>query len=299
MKLSSLTMPDKTSDWALWLQSQFVKDNLIDFVRELQVIVGEQPASQLNIQKLLGDNLKRVNKYGLSELTESQIFVLFQQPQLLLELQEQVLLNGGDWVETQLAAVDEISFDERWMQITNRLKQQHPKSTFEALVPTVTAKPIHHTKNSKSSLMKVVATLTLVLLVGLTFWLNQPAPAPGWGFNQSGLLSANVSAPEYLESLSQASQAWFKKRPTNSQELETRLKQFRNGCTVLLSAQHAQLSETDRAWLLGKCQAWINKIDGHLTDLPNQEFQKVQAEADATIQSLSDALHQRSLEAVG
>jgi hypothetical protein len=117
----------------------------------------------------------------------------------------------------------------------------------------------------------------------------------GWGFNQPGLMTAQMSPRDYLKTLADAASTWKNQQQATKEELQKRLTEFRKGCDNLIKAPHPQLAEADRKWLIERCGAWAAKIDGHLADLQSgKSFDTVKAEAQKTIDTLVEKLNERS-----
>ena len=104
MTLVSLTIPETPEDRALWLERQLLGPEIGEIAAELQSIHG--PANNArSLGEALGPYLHRVLKDGLILLPSAQWNILFTQPHLLLELQEQVFLRGAPyWIEQPMAA---------------------------------------------------------------------------------------------------------------------------------------------------------------------------------------------------
>lgn len=288
-----LQIPTDTTDWGPWLEELIASPQLGDVTRELTVVLGDNRVSdQREPQDILQDQYQQVLDHGFEGITFDQLRQFLLRPEALLQLQEEILINGADWVDTHLKKTT--NSVELWQTIKTALAEH---GLADAPTPR---QPSNETQRTgRKSLPAFLSVLAMALVVGVTIWLTRPPAAPQWGFSKSGLLTAEVDREEYLESLSVAAKGWFNKTPENSEQLVTRLQQFRAGCVELLNAQHQQLPPDDRTWLLEKCQKWIDKIDGHLADLGDstKDFQQIQGEADETINSLATALHQRSMEA--
>ncbi|MFT5327263.1 MAG: hypothetical protein ACI8P0_005152 [Planctomycetaceae bacterium] len=63
----------------------------------------------------------------------------------------------------------------------------------------------------------------------------------------------------------------------------------------MIEAQHPQLVDEDRKWLVDKCKAWSGKLDDHLTALSaGDPVAKVSRAADETINKLILAMRTRA-----
>ena len=134
--------------------------------------------------------------------------------------------------------------------------------------------------------------MAATVLVVLGIWSEIGGKQSGWGFDQPGVLAQDVSARKYLNDLSDAAGQWSNKRPSNAQELENRLSEFRQDCDTLIAAPHKPLDDVDRKWLVGKCKDWAAEINSYLEELRRNagSFNDLNLKADETINRLKNAL---------
>lgn len=292
MKLISLTIPDDTALWPKWIEDQLLSDDLADTVVELEVLARAQEPGPESLDEVLGDLLPEILRNGLDGLPADAVRTLLSHPVLLLDLQERVLIEGGDyWDRVPITSEHRQQIDEQWRLIQSQLNNDSG-TPVDASAPTI--------RDRRSVSVKIwsLAAMAAAVLVALGIWISRPA-APTWGFDRSGLLAKDISAPEYLTSLADAADEWFKKRPDSKTALAKRLREFRHGCDTLIAAPHPQLSNEDRTWLRDRCRAWADKVDGHLADLEdgNLPVLTVRSEADRTIEKLKAALRDRAQKA--
>jgi hypothetical protein len=77
--------------------------------------------------------------------------------------------------------------------------------------------------------------------------------------------------------------------------LAKRIGEFRQGCSVLLLAEHKPLPEAERVWLVNRCKTWAAKLDKHLTELEaGKDVLTVRAEMDETVKQIAAALQSRA-----
>lgn len=279
-------MPVDSVAWPEWLERQLVRGDLGQLVCELEKLLQVDPAETPDVRVLLGNEFDRVLEAGLSVLSAERIAELLKHPRMLMRLQEAVLIQGGDYWNKIEEADDSKSLVLReWQAIESRIS--------DPVGPVAD----QHVKQGRRGVLRILAGVAAAVAVGVTAWMVRPVP-PTWGFDKSGLLTADVAPAEYLNGLASAAEEWFKKRPEDSEGLARRLRDFRHGCDTLLIAPHPQLAATDRAWLLERCQAWAEKIDGHLADLRSESKSvgDVRNEADETINKLISALKARAEE---
>jgi hypothetical protein len=108
----------------------------------------------------------------------------------------------------------------------------------------------------------------------------------------------DLPAPAYLERLADSATEWYQERPDDPDDpvaLARRIGDFRQGCSVLILAEHEPLPAEDRKWLAEKCRAWAAKLDSHLAAVEaGEDPRKVRAGVDETVRNLVEALRQRA-----
>jgi len=120
----------------------------------------------------------------------------------------------------------------------------------------------------------------------------------GWGFEKDGLLTAKLSAPKYLKSLSDAAGDWTTKRPDSKRSLVARLREYSRGCAKLIEAPNAQLTNVDRKWLVETCTKWKGDIDRLIKDLESdvKSFSTGLEEGDALAERMKVVLRDKAIE---
>ena len=104
-------------------------------------------------------------------------------------------------------------------------------------------------------------------------------------------MNQQLSGEAYLLSLADGAADWKLVENKSPSDLATHINQFRQGCSVLILAEHKPLSPDDKVWLKEKCQKWASKLDGHLVQLEaGGDFETVRNAADTTINDLIKAL---------
>lgn len=289
-----LDIPDNTAEWPAWLERRLVAPDLGELVAELNAIREPGAAQRTStLVQVLGEVQASVLTGGLSVLDESILRRVLREPHLLLELQELVLREGGDyWQSVPRSDVHQDQRNSVWQLIESQLAAPPMEPLPTAEVRTVTPSRQH----GNSRRLFLAATVAALLLVGAGFIWFQPPAAPTWGFDRPGALSASLPPDKYLEHLADAAEEWFRKRPESAPDLERRLREFRHGCDTLIAAPHPQLAAADRDWLRERCQVWAGKIDRSLVDLTSgaKPMRDVRDDADATLKTLIEALRTRA-----
>ena len=283
MTIFITTIPDDPKEWAGWLEQHLVGLRLRDVIDELRLLPGSA-ATPLN--GLLNENLLlQVRKRGLTALSVNQVRSLLGSPESLLELQDDVLIHGGDyWASLPTSA--------EVQNATDRVKKRLGKSPIpaeRAAVPA--AKP--ETKRSRGLLIALTSVAAL-LLIGFLSWQMQPHGS-GSILGQPGLLANDVSSSaEYLNRIANAGAEWFNQHPRDTSELVTLLENVSNDCQILIDADHQRLTPDERDWFVGKCENWKGEFDTTLASLISDDraFEAAKAEADKTMMKLVNVLRE-------
>jgi hypothetical protein len=293
MSLILLDMPGEPAELVRFLEEKIARPKLSQLIAELQAARAAldlpEDKSSPDLDRFLGQQRQQVLEQGLSGLNEDEIQSLLRFPQLMWDLQDLILDEGGNY----------------WLELMNRGVERTtlPSEIITTLAgrksaPTPRMPQADHQSHSSvsRSWTAVLATLAALLLAMVGYQVLTTPKEPTWGFSQPGVFDKTMDSPAYLNHLAEVAETWFKKRPDSKVLLAKRLSEFRIGCTQLLAAEHAPLSSEDREWLLERCQKWISKIDGHLADLQGDDktFSTIQQEADATIESLQKTLRERA-----
>lgn len=293
MGLAVKMMPDDPTRLARWLDAQLVGDRLIDLVEELTV-VHAATKSVVTLRDLLGERIDSVVDSGLANLSVDALRSLLRNPQLFLELQEIVYLDGGEYWK-QIARPQSLMNRgvESWGTISSRL----PNS-----LPIVS---LNVAKSSGRKWYKYfavsIATAAVVLLSIVFVEQFRPKNEPNfatinWGWAKPNGLPKNLDAKGYLNSLADTAQEWSNQKPDTPSTLAKRILEFREGCSVLLLADHGALPEVQRTQLKDRCRKWAAKLDASLARLEaGEDVTKCRSEVDSTVQSLIEYLRNEAL----
>lgn len=275
MRLLSLDIPDNHAELASWLERHLVGLELRDLVVELEAIRDGQ-TSVSTLDDLIGAQLTDVLKNGLGALSASQLRSLFANPTVLFELQERVLIDGGEyWESIPISNEHQQAVNLGWERLQTSIPDPQPLS--------------------RRRLLQIVTSVAAAAVVGGIVWLNQPPAGPSWGWDRPDALTADLDASDYLNHLADAADEWFKKPRDTKAALGKRLADFRHGCDTLIASPHPQLSNDDRQWLVNKCKEWAGTLDEHLAELDRGvPVGTVSVAADETITELIDAIRERA-----
>jgi hypothetical protein len=147
-----------------------------------------------------------------------------------------------------------------------------------------------------------LATAASLLAVLLAYDRLRPRPPDGavaaqggWGWSRPDALPRAVPPAAYLNRLADEAAEWFGVRPEEPIALARRLAEFRQGCSVLILAEHRPLSPEDRRWLVAKCRDWASKLDRHLAAVEaGEDSLKVRTEVDDTVNKMIATLLERA-----
>lgn len=304
MNLLSLEIPEDPADHAGWLERHLVGPDLAQVMTELTALQGGREVSGAHgLQEVLGRWLPQVLKEGLGVLPPENLRQLLLSPRLFPELQEWILVQGGPYWDRVTATGPLEALIERGEERLNgylhgQAKSAEPDQPSAAVPQTLPfpGKARWYRQPWAASLATAASMLLGMFLYQL--WQTSPTAAPAWGWSKPGALPANASAGEYLNALAEGAGEWFNKRPADAAALAQRLGDFRQGCSMLIFAEHHQLTPADRAWLVEKCQAWGAKLDQHRAALESgADLEEVRRQADGTVTNIMAALRSRAMEA--
>jgi hypothetical protein len=296
MKAIVTEIPDP-AQWPMWLEKRIIGIDLYDLVVGLQAIqkLRKDDKNAQNLDQICGSQLDQVYQEGLSCLSTDQLRCLFENPDRLLELQEQVLIHGGSyWDQVE---PDEDTKKARAESLNQARLALEQKASSPGQVEVAARK-----KSFVQSNWHWLALAASVAFL-IVSWSQFPTESGGgWGFDKSGLLTAQVDGKTYLEQLASAAGAFQKKVPDSREATLQRLTEFRVGCKKLIDAPNEQLTNpSDRKWLVDKCRDWLVKIEGHIADLEqgNKQWEDVLKEATQTADRMESVLREKSTEIVG
>ncbi len=289
MTILITTIPDDPKEWAGWLEQHLVGLRLRDLAEELVLLPN---SAERPLQEILNkEDIVAVREVGLSSLAGHQMLMLLAAPKSLLDLQEDVLLNGGEYWTSITPLADMNAAIERVRGRQNaelvdgsgRGKRQagslpHSGAGFQPAI--------------KRRSLFVLATAAAVLLIGVTLWRMQPAGS-GTMLGKSGLLANDVtSSAEYLNRIADAGNEWFDQDPRDSTQLIALLQNVSNDCQLLIDADHKALMPDERDWFVTKCQNWKKQFDATLASLQSDQltFDDAKSAADTTMKKLVNVL---------
>ncbi len=295
MNAHVLDIPEDPNELASWLDRHIAGLELAELVAELSAIQQNTPPKDVPLEAVLGDRRKAVLSQGLSVLPHAILGRLLRHPQLLFELQDEILLSGGPY----------------WDRIPQDTPRRaglihHGTRRVNALFQSLAIEPdlddsgleILETPWWKRPAILAMAAAAMILIALIIGWqLNTAKSSSPWGWNRAEALADSGRPDLYLDQLAEAAEDWFKVRPEDRAGLTQRVEQFRAGCRQLIAAPHTALAPADRAWLVERCRAWMSKLEANLNSLEQgQEPLQVRDDVDKTVRKLIDTLHAKAAE---
>jgi hypothetical protein len=105
--LLALDIPDGLPERRDWLTRHLVGCHLAELVAELCAIFPPKDDHWPTLEELLGPQLGKIVRDGADAITSNDLQVLLQNPLLLLDLQQHILIDGGQsWQDSSLDSVD-------------------------------------------------------------------------------------------------------------------------------------------------------------------------------------------------
>jgi hypothetical protein len=295
MRMIALEIPDESSKLPAWLEQRLVGLDLAELVAELEAVHGDDASyGPRSLKSLLGEHRDEFLKEGLKVLPREAIRTLLKRPRLLLDLQELALVEGGEHWQRLLEMSDELHapVEESRRRIAAKLPSRKQ--------PAPTASSHAASMSRRLWLAGGMAAAAASAVVGLALWQERrneelAAASGAWGWNRPGALPQDGTPSAYLRTLADLAEEWFNKRPDDRPALLKRIGEFRQGCKVLLAANHPLLSPADRKWLLDKCRDWdarLAALQGRAESV--KDVRLIHDEADNTIRHLIAALHEHA-----
>jgi hypothetical protein len=236
------------------LEAALVSERLAAVIDDLQRLVPLS-AHDDTLAEVLGEHQDDVLEKGLSALPRERLNRLLQQPGLLVDLQEEVLLAETPYWEARL---DGVVPEQPLTPVVLPAPKQGDTDITRNPVAAMPAAPapaaaVERTGSRLGWLIPLAAAAAVA-----AFWI-WPGESP-WGWQQRGAFTAELAAPEYLRHLAQLAGSFEKSSLDSAPALDRRLTEMLAGCRSLLEAPHPQLAEADRKWLRERCEAWETKF---------------------------------------
>jgi len=304
MSLIALDLPENTREWPNWLEQQLVGLELRDVVRQLELIGrGQLEGTWINpsLDSVLGDRRDALLETGLGSLNEAQLVSLIQHPRLLLELQEFVLIHGGDyWSKVERSTEHETLVADEKQRLSRSVTDALLQSDAPTKIESTIRRELDDKEGSRTTSVSWQRRTWLVFAAAVAaaflfailpnFMATQPE---GHFFAHRGLLNSSLKDGEFLRQVASVVSSDWNENATDKKALHEQLIAFRDSCDVLLAANLAQVDTAIAAEFKKRCEVWREKMVKNIDQLAsNAPFQEVQLEANATIGKLTQFLNE-------
>jgi len=290
MRLIALEIPDDQARLPGWLEEQLLGLDLAALVAELQAAHAPARGAGTPLGDVLGQNRGAVLEKGLSALPPARLRLLLRQPRLLLDLQELIVVEGGEyWRKTTREDRESRQLVDRgWSRLDAFLRSGGADlDTGRAAAST---SPWYRRS-------WVVSLATAAAVLAGVFVYERSRPPAGWGWSRPGALRQDLSPRAYLNLLANEADEWFTKRPEQPALLARRISELRQGCSALILAEHQPLSSEDRQWLVKTCREWATELDKRLGEIERSgDPLQVRATTDETVREIGQKLRTRAAE---
>jgi hypothetical protein len=290
VRLIALEIPDDQARLPGWLEEQLLSFDLAALVAELEAVHPPARGAGTPLGDILGQNRGAVLEKGLSALPPARLRQLLRQPRLLLDLQELILVEGGEYWRKTIREDRESRqlVDRGWSRLDAFLRS----GSADVGTSRAAASRIPWYRRSW-----VVSLATAAALLAGVFAYEWSRPPAGWGWSRPGALRQDLSTRAYFNLLANEADEWFTKRPEQPAPLARRISELRQGCSALILAEHQNLSSEDRHWLVRTCMEWAGQLDRRLGELESGDDPlKVRARVDDTVREISQKLRTRAAE---
>ena len=189
MKLYALDMPDDPTALGPWLERQVVGMHLAELVAELSALYSSDGKTPTLADLLEGSGESAIAQ-GLSGVSVDRLGQLLRHPQLLFELQERVLAEGGpQWLAVPLEENHRALVEQQ----KAALRQAISTATPSTALPSPAEVKVQRRKGSPFMRFAVaISAIAAMLLVAVFLWPR--SPSVNWGWGRPGALAMNLPA---------------------------------------------------------------------------------------------------------
>lgn len=281
MTLLFTSIPEDPAARAVWLEQQLMVGEVNRLVSELTALadVAAPPAPKRTLAEVLGQYRTQVLSQGLKPLPTTIVPLLLAQPSLLLELQLEVLTEGGAY----------------WQQhLESPVARPAIRRVRARLAPALGWR--QPAWRRAPGWLLPVAGFAAGLCVAW-FWMAASQP-DHWGWQRPSFAAGVQTGSDYLRALADAAGEWQTRPRASKSELRAALRSLCDGCNRLLAEEHPLLPQDDRQWLLERCLDWNNKLQKLQVDLHHadsaEEISKIRTAADTMVTNLIQRLRERA-----
>lgn len=302
-ELLDLISLDRPVEWVVQqLETALLSPRLPEVAASLRRLLGT-PHTQDTLPDVLGEYDQQVLAEGLRALPRERLNHLLRQPELLSELQEEILLAESPYWErllSHMSAASPQTVAEAAPSLPSvAVAAGPPPAPDSSLVANATPQatapaPGAANPRRRNGWLAAVAAAAAVWAV-VSIWPGETR----WGWQRPGVLTAEVSAPDYLRLLSERAGEFDQGDLTTAAGLDRRLTEMLAACQALNEAPHRPLTPNDRKWLQERCRDWIDKLEKErsrlrVTDVDTAVVREVRDASQKIIRTLRDKLNERA-----
>lgn len=309
----ALSLPNERTEWAVWLEQQLIGTELKKTIEQLVVLGGNNPAA-ISLEDWLGDDRSIVLERGLQEdFSQSRIESLVRNPTLLLELQELVLLEGGEyWLRVPMSRLQQDNAD----SVIKKMVSQIAQGLLPVTVQTNTRsnQDLISKQAGNSDKQIVRATATAEKGNRARWWISAYIVAAAaaitlFVFNPFALfqedrffaaleLQSAVATPQLaLERMAQRVQDDWVDGLQDPKALKQQLVSFRNSCDYLIDGSLVKsldgLPNETISDVRQRCSNWKKKSSELIAAIDSgKAVVDIQRDADKMIETLTNKLRE-------
>lgn len=310
MSLRVLQIPDAIANWPAWLESELVGIQLYDLVQELELLSRTEPKTS-SLDESLGESRQAVLESGLGSLSPSQLRTLLRNPQQLIELQELVFVEGGDyWQSVPRSDSLQTIVNQQWHALASELFESSVSKDQTIEPPPIVVAPerdapavglssdtnVDVRPHSDSPLLgrRTVVWTALAALAACFLLTIIPLFRSSEGaqfFARASLQRSSLVGKDYLELVADTIRSDWNNQPSEPNGIRDQLIAIRDSCDVLLGSELGQLRPEVATELKTRCKKWQTKFNDALEQLASgADPNSVQAEANQIIRKLLEVL---------
>lgn len=310
MSVRMLQIPDQVADWPDWLERELVGFHLYDLVRELEITSRKESKSN-SLDETLGESRQEVLQRGLKILTSSQLRGLLRTPQHLIELQELVFVEGGNyWHRIPRSDSHKKMASDQWASLAPKFSASQQSAAPTTVAPPIVAAsqralPLNSfsdqaddlsraATSSRSSGRRTLLFVALAAIAACVLLVITPSFRTTNSkrfFARDSIQQSDLIDQAYLRMIAETIREDWDSHPEDSDRIRMQLIAFRDSCDVLLKDNLHQLRPEVAAELKTRCKKWRTKFDDALNQLAEGgDSAQVQADANQIVEQLLDVL---------
>lgn len=309
----ALCLPDERVKWGAWLEQQLIGTELKKTIEQLIVLGGNNPAA-ISLEDWLGNDRSLVLQSGIQKnFSQARIESLVRNPTLLLDLQELVLLDGGEyWLRVSMSRPQQDNADFIIKNMVSQLAQRHPPTSVQANI--LSDQDLVNKQASTSDKQIVRANATAVNKNRASWWIwagiaataaaimlivfNPLTLSQESKFFAAAELQSSVATPQLaLQRMAQRVQTDWANGLQDPKALKQQLVSFRNSCDYLIDGPLVKSLDGLPAETISdvrqRCSNWKKKSSELIAAIDSgKPVVDIQRDADKMIETLTNKLRE-------